>query len=301
MDTGLSISAAPSGPAIAAGSFSAGALAYKFGLSGPIDSLLENPSASQMAERFKPFFSVLRGVAEENIRIPGNYLSSLTAFPENLHIDIKHKDFQKLAHIRDRAMVNGHLNRADKSYVPAQIRHRERTYDIKLRLKGDNIDHLRGEKWSYRVKIGSDDTLLGMKTFSLQHPRTRNFIYEWLFHQALKREGVIGLQYEFVNVTVNGNDLGIFALEEHFEKRLLESNQRRVGTEQVVLVEGTSKRSEDQLRGRTDTNHMVVFDRPAGLAAGDYAVVRVNECTSATLLGSFVRATTLAAETAIPA
>ena len=80
----------------------------------------------------------------------------------------------------------------------------------------------------------------------------------------------------------------------------LESNRRRVGTEQVVLVEGTSKRSEQQLRGRTDTNHMVVFDRPAGLAAGDYAVVRVNECTSATLLGSFVRATTLEAAATSP-
>ena len=73
----------------------------------------------------------------------------------------------------------------------------------------------------------------------------------------------------------------------------LASNRQRVGTEQVVLVEGTSKRSDDQLRGRTDTNHMVVFDRPAGLKKGDYAVVRVDDCTSATLLGSFVRPTTL--------
>lgn len=78
----------------------------------------------------------------------------------------------------------------------------------------------------------------------------------------------------------------------------LESARRRVGREEVVLVEGTSKRSEAQLRGRTDTNHMVVFDRPAGVEAGDYAVVRVDDCTSATLLGTFVRATTLEAETA---
>ena len=72
------------------------------------------------------------------------------------------------------------------------------------------------------------------------------------------------------------------------------SHAARIGREEVVLVEGTSKRSEEQLRGRTDTNHMVVFDRPAGLAAGDYAVVRVEACTSATLLGAFVRPTTLA-------
>ncbi len=74
----------------------------------------------------------------------------------------------------------------------------------------------------------------------------------------------------------------------------LASHRARVGREEVVLVEGPSKRSDDRLRGRTDTNHMVVFDRPAGLAKGDYAVVRVDDCSSATLLGTFVRPTTLA-------
>lgn len=80
----------------------------------------------------------------------------------------------------------------------------------------------------------------------------------------------------------------------------LESARQRIGTEQVVLVEGTSKRSDEQLRGRTDTNHMVVFDRPAELGTGDYAVVRVDSCTSATLLGTFVRPTTLAEHAAAP-
>ena len=74
----------------------------------------------------------------------------------------------------------------------------------------------------------------------------------------------------------------------------LASHRQRIGREEVVLVEGASRKSDAQLRGRTDTNHMVVFDRPAGLAAGDYAVVRVEDCTSATLLGRFVRSTTLA-------
>ena len=80
----------------------------------------------------------------------------------------------------------------------------------------------------------------------------------------------------------------------------LASHTARVGREEVVLVEGTSKRSDDQLRGRTDTSHMVVFDRPAHVERGDYAVVRVDDCTSATLLGTFVRKTTLEAETAPP-
>ena len=66
-----------------------------------------------------------------------------------------------------------------------------------------------------------DETLFGMKQFSLHHPRERNYAYEWLFHQALKREGLLGLRYLFVDVTLNGTHLGVYALEEHFEKRLL--------------------------------------------------------------------------------
>ena len=81
----------------------------------------------------------------------------------------------------------------------------------------------------------------------------------------------------------------------------LESASRFVGREVTVLVEGTSKRSEQQYRGRTDTSHMAVFDRPHGLRAGDYAVVRVESATQATLMSTFVRKTTLEAETARPA
>ncbi|MEL6616425.1 MAG: radical SAM protein, partial [Bacteroidota bacterium] len=75
-------------------------------------------------------------------------------------------------------------------------------------------------------------------------------------------------------------------------------NAAMVGRREVVLVEGTSKRSDEQLRGRTDGNHMVVFDRARGLAPGDYAEVTITGSTSATLFGDVTRATTLEAATA---
>ena len=100
---------------------------------------------------------------------------------------------------------------------------------MKLRLKGDNIDHLWGEKWSFRVVLKGDARIFGMKQFSLQHPERRNYLYEWLYHQFLKSEDVLSLRYHFVNVSVNGRDLGIYALEEHFDKLLVEHHQRREG------------------------------------------------------------------------
>ena len=67
----------------------------------------------------------------------------------------------------------------------------------------------------------------------------------------------------------------------------LQNNKKEIGREHTVLVEGPSRRSNDQLSGRTDTNKMVVFDRRA-LKKGDYVRVRVHDCTSATLRAEVV-------------
>ena len=70
-------------------------------------------------------------------------------------------------------------------------------------------------------------------------------------------------------------------------------NRRRVGERYTVLVEGPSRKSDAQLCGRTDTSHMVVFDRE-DYRPGEYVEVEVTGCTSATLLGHAIRRTTLA-------
>jgi len=66
------------------------------------------------------------------------------------------------------------------------------------------------------------------------------------------------------------------------------SNQRDLGKTFEVLVEGTSKRSEEQLAGRNNQNKMLVFPRVEGVKPGDFVNVKVISCTSATLLGEIV-------------
>ncbi len=63
-----------------------------------------------------------------------------------------------------------------------------------------------------------------------------------------------------------------------------ESNRRDVGREFEVLVEGESKRSAEQMFGRTSQNKVVVFDR-GDVKVGDYVKVRIIKCSSATLIG----------------
>ena len=63
-----------------------------------------------------------------------------------------------------------------------------------------------------------------------------------------------------------------------------ESNAKDVGKTFEVLVEGVSKRSKDQLFGRTEQNKVVVFDRN-NHRIGDRVNVRITESSSATLKG----------------
>jgi tRNA-2-methylthio-N6-dimethylallyladenosine synthase len=65
------------------------------------------------------------------------------------------------------------------------------------------------------------------------------------------------------------------------------SHKNQVGKIAKVLVEGPSKRSEEHFCGRDGRNSMVVF--PKGNAKkGEYVLVKITDCTSATLIGELV-------------
>jgi tRNA-2-methylthio-N6-dimethylallyladenosine synthase len=65
----------------------------------------------------------------------------------------------------------------------------------------------------------------------------------------------------------------------------LESMQAEVGKTFNVLIEGNSKKDENEFYGRNDQNKVVVFPKAPRLKPGDYAMVQVHDCTAGTLLG----------------
>lgn len=71
------------------------------------------------------------------------------------------------------------------------------------------------------------------------------------------------------------------------KKLALESNKRDIGKVFEVLVEGVSKRSDDDLFGRTSQNKVVIFPRE-NYKIGDYVDVEITKCSSATLVGNSV-------------
>lgn len=158
-----------------------------------------------------------------------NYYHSFSASPEHIDIDIKPEDYSKLETAREKALERGMIANEEGSFVPAVIKYKGRKIKVKLRLKGHMTDHIESDKWSFRIKVKDNDSFMGMRLFSIQHPGTRGYAYEWIYHQMMKREDIIALRYTFIDVSVNGKDLGIYAVEENFDKELIENNERKPG------------------------------------------------------------------------
>ena len=70
------------------------------------------------------------------------------------------------------------------------------------------------------------------------------------------------------------------------QKLSLVNNQQEIGKIVEVLIEGKSKRSDNQYFGRTSQNKVVVFTK-ADSSPGDYITVKITHTTSATLLGEY--------------
>ncbi len=77
----------------------------------------------------------------------------------------------------------------------------------------------------------------------------------------------------------------IIRLQNHIS---LELNKSDIGKTYKVLIEGDSKKSDMEFKGRNTQNKMLVFPKVEGLKVGDYCFVKVNDVTSATLKGEVV-------------
>ncbi|MBK7978755.1 MAG: tRNA (N6-isopentenyl adenosine(37)-C2)-methylthiotransferase MiaB [Ignavibacteriae bacterium] len=70
------------------------------------------------------------------------------------------------------------------------------------------------------------------------------------------------------------------------QKISYEINQELIGSEEEILIEGFSKKSEEFLAGRTDTNKVVIIPAQKNISKGDYIKVVINKATSGTLFGN---------------
>jgi len=146
---------------------------------------------------------------------------------ETLVLNLPTESGQVLQRVVSSALERGMIIQEESDTVPGTIEYEGRSMPAEVRIKGDWLDHVMTDKWSLRISL--DDEFMGMRVFSIQHPQTRGWLWEWFVLAAMRREGVLAPRSTFVNVELNGNQAGIYYLEEHFAKELLESQGRREG------------------------------------------------------------------------
>lgn len=152
-----------------------------------------------------------------------------TDLGEEIQLNIGSKGLSQLAKVKDRAFKNGILIVEDDDWVQGAIQDDIENVDVKLRYKGDWLDHLKGDKSSFRIKVKDPNSWRGMMTFSVQSPETRYFLHEWFYHEFLRSEDVLTPRYDFINLKLNQKNLGVYAFEEHFDKQIVEHSNRREG------------------------------------------------------------------------
>ena len=193
--------------------------------------------------------------------------------PEVLNLHLRDKHLLRIENKRTEAIKAGLLETAEDDWVKAKLlsSKNEEELPVELRLKGDWLDHLKGEKWSFRIKVKDPFAWNRLKSFSVQTPAARDFLSEWLLHKLWEKEDVLTPRYDFIKLQLNGKPLGIYVYEEHFDKQLPEFKQRREGVIIRLAEDGFWASIKRQLEHVEST---VNYDIPQPEKLKENAVIR---------------------------
>ena len=147
---------------------------------------------------------------------------------ENLSIKINRENLSNLERQRKNKLNN--TSEITSNFSKAVLDYDENSYKIKMRVKGDRVLHWYNKnETSYKIDLRGKNRIWGLEEFSVQKPITRNYIYEYIFHKFLEFNNLISLKYFFVNLRINNNNHGIYAVEEGFSRELIERNNKKNG------------------------------------------------------------------------
>lgn len=170
-------------------------------------------------------FDKTTGFAGALLRAPLRALGGTP--PPHIALELRGKDLQQILAMRESALQKGLIEDSEQQFVACRAVVGRRVMPGELRLKGDYLDHVAGDKWSFRIELSGDGHFDGMRRFSVQDPDTKGFHGESLFFETLRWLDVMAPRYHFATVDLNGRDMGIMAVEEHCAPELIDHNRRK--------------------------------------------------------------------------
>lgn len=151
-----------------------------------------------------------------------------------LIINMSFDDYSAVLAQREAALATAVVIANESDFRPATIRLDNQTIPIRLRLRQGTAVHLgEDDKWNLDIRTRDNQLLLDMQRFYLIDPADNNWLNEWAFQETLRREDILATRYQFVRLVFNGDDRGIYALQEGFGPELPTAQGRPPG----VIVE----------------------------------------------------------------
>lgn len=123
------------------------------------------------------------------------------------------------------------------------------------------------------------------ETLSLMEIVQYDFSYMFFYSE---RPGTLAAKKYSDDVPLEIKKKRLSEIIEKQQEISLKRNQLDLGKTQEVLIEGFSKRSKEHLQGRNDANKVVVFPKE-DRKPGEYVNVKIENCTTATLIGRIVK------------
>ncbi|MEZ4646723.1 MAG: hypothetical protein R3E31_29020 [Chloroflexota bacterium] len=195
-----------------------------------------------------------------------------------LTVNIAFTEYSNLLAQRESAQTTGAFiaNEADFQQATIEVvdeNGRSQEIPVRLRLRQGTAESLgEHDKWPFDVRTRSDTTLWGMSRFTLQDPASNNWLAQWAFIQAAAREGLLVTRYQFVNLTINGDSKGIYALQEGFSQELLTEQAHIPG----VIIEFNGDRLWQTIQAQDGDEQAILADPFTHLRPADWHLLTID-------------------------
>lgn len=130
---------------------------------------------------------------------------------------------------RDIKALNSRLPQSGKRYVKGRLLESDGDIKIKMRYRGNNPRHWRGEKRSVRIRLQNDKLWRQMNTFELLAPSQQSLLGSYLGAKLAEQMGLLGPKTELVWLYLNGESRGLYLLVETIDEQTLVNNAQMPG------------------------------------------------------------------------